>query len=71
MRLLKITVAYIVTICILLIVDLIVNYVLSHTTEWRIFNETWWRILVSIGKFSLGWFYGVELYKDIYKKLEN
>lgn len=71
MKILKMTVAFIVTICIISILDLIVNYVLNNTTEWRILSETWWRILVNIGRFSIGWFYGREVYRDIYKKLED
>jgi len=71
MKIVNILIAFIVTASICAIVDLIINYVMANTVEWKVLSEQLWKILISIGRISLGYFYGSIIFKEILKQLEN
>lgn len=69
MSILRAIIAFIITLCIASIFDLAVNYLVANTTEWKVFEECVWKFSINIGRLGVGYFYGIEVYKYIYKKL--
>ena len=62
MKIIETILSFIIVIGIASCFDALMNHIIPKDASMIL------RILIFIGKFSLGWFYGPELIKDIYKK---
>lgn len=70
MKIVTLTIAFIVVVCIASVIDLTLNYVLANTHHWVI-SEKVDRIVINIGRFSIGWFYLYPQIKVISDRLGN
>lgn len=65
MKIFKFIVALIATLGVMACFDAIMNFVLKDNTN------LFWIISTNIGRVTVGWFFGVELFKYIGNKLEE
>jgi len=70
MKIVRLTIAFIIVLCMAFVIDLTINYVLANTHHW-IISEKVDRIVINIGRFSIGWFYLYPQIKVISDKLSN
>lgn len=70
MKIVGLIMAFIVVVCIACVMDLAINYLLANTHHW-IVSEKVDRVVINIGRFSIGWFYLYPQIKVISDKLSS
>ncbi len=71
MKYFKLFVAFTITVCIMLLVDLVVNFIFQAQTDWGVLGKEFWIIATTIGRFGVGWFFGIKVFREICKQLEE